>query len=315
MTNQELLQELSVKVESGEITLGQVMEQLKTRKSSRFSLTKLLYLIGGLIATLGIIFFVGQIWEDLGSGGRIFITLILGLILAGIGSSLLKTKPETHLGSVFHGIAGFLIPGGALVTLYELGTYTGSVWPFVMVFGVIFLFYLLLNLYHQNVVLTLFGLGNGTAFIYLLVEAMVSGSASQHEVVYAYLTMVIGLSYLLLAYTFRTGWNRPLVGILNFLGSLAFFGAAFNRVIESELHVWEIVFFLLTIGGIYLAISLVRSRAVLLVSTLFLIAHFIYITFEYFGDSVSWPILLVILGFIFIALGYFSLSLNRKYLQ
>ena len=141
MTNQELLQELSVKVESGEITLGQVMEQLKTRKSSRFSLTKLLYLIGGLIATLGIIFFVGQIWEDLGSGGRIFITLILGLILAGIGSSLLKTKPETHLGSVFHGIAGFLIPGGALVTLYELGTYTGSVWPFVMVFGVIFLFY------------------------------------------------------------------------------------------------------------------------------------------------------------------------------
>ena len=96
---------------------------------------------------------------------------------------------------------------------------------------------------------------------------------------------------------------------------VAFFGAAFNRVIESELHVWEIVFFLLTIGGIYLAISLVRSRAVLLVSTLFLIAHFIYITFEYFGDSVSWPILLVILGFIFIALGYFSLSLNRKYLQ
>lgn len=322
MTNQELLQELSARVASGNLAPSEVLARLskgtpsESKKASWFSFTKLFYLLGGLVATLGIIFFVAQVWEDLGSGGRIIITLILGLILAGIGSAFLKTKPESHLGEVFHTIAGLLIPGGALVTLYEVigFEFLTSPWAVTSVFGAIFLFYLLLNLYHRNTILTFFAIANGTTFLYLLVEAMIFGPAGRHGDVYAYLTMIVGLSYLLLAYAFRSGWNKPLVGPLNFLGSVGFFVAAFNRVIEVQ-NFWEFFFFLLAIGGLYLAVYIIRSRAILLVSTLFLIAHFIYITNEYFGDSVSWPILLVILGFILIGLGYFSISLSRKYLS
>ena len=313
MTNQELLQELSTRLASGNLTSGEVLAQLPVKKSSTFSLTKLFYILGGAVALLGIIFFTAQIWEDLGAGGRIFVTLILGLILAGIGSFFLRTKPASHLGEVWHGLAGFLIPGGALVTLYELDYNFVSLWPVTIVFGLIFLFYLLLNFYHRNVMLTFFAIGNGTALIYLLVESIIAGSFFQHEYLYAYLTMIIGLSYLLLAYAWRGGWNKSLVSVLNFLGSVGFFAAAFTRVSESGF--WQLLFFALTIGGMALAVFIIRSRMVLLISVLFLVAHFIYITNEYFADSISWPILLVILGFIFIGLGYFSISLSRKYIS
>jgi uncharacterized membrane protein len=159
----------------------------------RFSLTKILYILGGSITLLGILFFVAQIWDDIGAFGRITVTLIFGLIMALIGSMFLKTRPESHLGQVFHTIGGLLIPGGALVTLEELSTGVDQIWPVTAIFGVIFLFYLLLNLYHKSVILTVFAVANGTAFIYLLVEAIIDGPFYLHDNVYEYLTMVVGL--------------------------------------------------------------------------------------------------------------------------
>jgi len=318
MTNEELLQELSTRVADGSLAPEAVRARFQVVSpvsySSRFSLTKLLYIIGGAVVMMGIIFFIAQIWEDIGSFGRIFVTLVFGLILAGIGSFFLRTKSESHLGEVFHLIGGFLIPGGALVTLNEtIGlSALDSLWPVVIVFGLIFTFYLLLNLYHRSVVLTFFTIGNGTTFLYLLVEAITDGSFYQHGELYAYLTMITGLSYLLLTSAFRSGWNQQLVSVLNFLGSVSFFTAAFSRV--SKVSFWEFLFFVFTVGGLAFAVY-IRNRIILFVSALFLVAHLIYITNEYFADSIGWPISLVILGFLFIGLGYFSITISKKYIS
>ena len=324
MNTDELLQELSRKITTGEIRKEEIMRRIgispdvrqeheynSVPEKAHLSLTKILYMLGASIAILGIIFFVAQIWNDLGSWGRILVTLGLGFLIAGSGSSFLVSKPESHLGQVFHGIAGFLIPGGALVALSELGTPTDSLWPVTITIGIVFLFYLLLTVSHKNEVLTFFALLNGTAFLYLLVESIMEGPFYQHDDIYAYLTMVVGLSYLLFAYAFRGGWNRNLVSVLNFFGTVGFLGAAFSRVFESDL--WALLFFLLAIGGMVLAVY-IKSRGMLVVSTFFLIGHFIYITNEYFADSIGWPISLVVLGFVIIGLGYTSITINKKYI-
>jgi len=325
MNKEELFQELAQKIASGEVRREEIMEQLgyvsavspKVEHESEgwkkhFSLTKILYFLGTSIAFLGIIFFVAQVWDDIGSFGRILITFILGLILAGTGSIFLNSKPESYLGQVFHVIAGLLIPGGALVTLSELSTDFISLWPVTITIGVIFIFYLLLTLYHKIEVLTFFAIANGTAFTYLLVESIIEGPFYRHDDIHAYLTMFIGLSYLLLAYSFRVGWNKRLVGVLNFFGIAGFFGAAFSRVFESG-GIWELLFFILAVGGMVLAVQL-KSRSILVVSTFFLIGHFAYITNEYFADSIGWPISLVVLGFLFIGLGYASITISKKYI-
>jgi len=324
MNKEELLQELSSKISAGEISPEEITTRFnliptsqrtdapeKANKFTSFSITKMLYVLGAAIVVVGIIIFVSQIWEDIGSFGRIVVTLGLGMLVTAIGSTLLKNKPNDNIGNAFHAIGGLLIPGGALVTLSELSNEVVSMWPVAITFGVIFIVYLSLNSVHKSPVLTLFAIVNGTASVYFAVGAILDQQYYSYQNVYEYITMIIGLSYLLLAYAFRDGWNKPLIGILNFFGIIGFLGAAFLQVFDSGL--WQLFYFIIVLGGVALSVYL-KSRSILIISTLFLVAHISYITGEYFADSLGWPISLVFLGFVFIGLGYASVSINKKYI-
>ena len=321
MNKEQLLQELSQKINTGEISREEVTNRLsletielvevKKEESHYFSITKMMYVLGAAIVVIGIVIFVSQIWNDIGSSGRTLVTLGLGFLLAAIGSMLLKSKPGDNIGSVFHFIGGMLVPGGALVTLFEFGVNPVSLWPVTIVFGIIFIFYLLLNHVHKNAILTFFAIANGTVFVYLFIESIIDGPFYQHEDLFVYLTMVIGICYLLLGYAFRDGWNKKLVGLLYFVGITGLLGAAFTRVFSSG--IWEILYFVLIVGALFLSVF-VRNRSILVMSTIFLIAHVMYITAEYFAHSLGWPISLVILGFVFVGLGYASININKKYI-
>lgn len=323
MNKKELLKELYSKVNAGEISREEVFNNIgpspykentgdkKPKKTSHFPVTKMLYILGAAIVIIGIVILVAQIWDDIGSSGRIVVTLGLGLLIAVSGSLLMKQKPNDNIGAIFHFIGGMLIPGGAVVTIFEINQDFVSLWPITLSFGAIFLFYLTLNAIHKHPILTFFTIANGTAFIYLVVEAMVEGPFYRHEDLYAYLTMVIGASYLLLAHAFRASWNRRLVETLNFFGSVGFLGAAFSQVFDSL--PWQLSFFLFVLVGLGLSVYM-KSRIILIISTLFLIAHISYITSEYFANSLGWPVSLVVLGFIFIGLGYISFNINKKYI-
>lgn len=327
MNKEELLQELSAKLSTGEISREEITGRLgltqpiqlkpesdeETKKFFHFSVTKMLYVLGAAIVIIGIVIFVAQIWDDIGSFGRIAVTLGLGLLIAAIGSMLSKQKPEDNIGPIFHFIGGMLIPGGAVVTLLELSI--DSDWTIVITFAGIFAFYLFLNAIHRHAILTFFAIANGTATIYLILNAIVGGPFEGWfgiKDIYQYLTMAIGASYLFLAHAFRSGWNKHLIGALYFFGSTGFLGAAFSQVSDSV--PWQLLYFLIVLGGLFLSVYM-KSRTILVISTLYLITHVWYITSEYFADSLGWPISLVILGFVFIGLGYASITINKKYIK
>ena len=326
MKKEKLLQELYTKISTGEISREEVIKKLnlatttqqmsneETNRFPHFSLTKMLYFLGATIVIIGIIIFVTQIWDNIGSFNRVMVTLGLGLLITAIGSVLLKQKPEDNIGPVFHCIGGVLIPIGSVVTLSELANpsvYSVSPWPIAITFGVIFIFYLLLNAVHKHPILTFLAITNGTAFTYLLTEAIFDKLYYNHDI-YAYLTMAIGATYLLIAHDFRDGFNKNLIGILYFFGITSFLGAAFSQVFDSIL--WQLFYFILVSGGLLLSVYM-KSRSILVISTLFLIGHVSYITAEYFTDSLGWPISLVILGFLFIGFGYASVTINKKYIK
>src|SRR3989344_8381833 len=185
MNKEELLQEISNKISTGEISREEVVSRFSfapttqakeknLKNSTHFSVTKMLYVLGAAIVVIGIVIFVHQIWYDIGSFGRIAVTLGLGFIMTAIGSMLLKNKPEDTIGTVFHFMGGMLIPGGAVVTLSELNLDSGD-WTIAITFALIFGFYLLLNSIHKNAILTFFAIANGTATVYLVLNAVVGG--------------------------------------------------------------------------------------------------------------------------------------------
>ncbi len=320
MNKQYLLKELRNELAKGTITEEEILLNLHIEKdastkssgiTSYFTGAKMLYIIGGVIVVTGIITLISQMWDALNSPLRILITLGLGLLLTGSGSVLLKKKPEDMIGLVFQAMGGALIPGGALVTLHELSTGLDTVWPVAIAFGAITAFYLLLNAAHKNALLTFFAITNGTAFLYLLTDAVLSTPFYQNGSFYAYLTMVIGASYLLLAYAFREGWNQKLSRALYLFGTLGFLGAAFSRVFDSGF--WQIFYFFILGASVLLSVYL-KKRTILVLSMLFLVAHVSYITGKYFADSLGWPLALVILGFVFIGLGFATVRVNKKYI-
>ncbi len=308
-----------MKIASGEVRRDDIMTRFApaTRAAEEgsarhFSVTKMLYVVGAAIVVLGIVIFISQMWDDMGSFGRISVTLGLGLLITALGSMLRKQRPRESIGHVFHVIGGALIPGGALVALSELSTGGNHPWVIAFTFIAIFAFYLILDSVHKSPVLSLFAIANGTASIYLVTNAILADSrSSDYWDIFAYLTMAIGASYLSLGHAFRDSRNTMLVGIVRFFGSVGLLGAAFSRVFDSQ--PWQMLFFLVIMACLFLAVSM-RSKIILIASTLFLIAHVSYITSEYFADSLGWPISLVILGFVFIGLGYASLAINRKYI-
>src|SRR3989338_6708310 len=283
MNKEELLQELSTKISTGEISREEVISRFslaptalsKEESSTHFSVTKMLYVLGAAIVVIGIIIFVRQIWYDIGSFERISVTLGLGFIITAIGSVLLKNNPEDNLGTVFHFMGGALIPGGAVVALSELNL-QNSDWTVALTFGALFIFYVLLNVVHKNAVLTFFAIANGTATIYLVLNAVTGGPFEGWfgiKDIYQYLTMAIGASYLLLGYAFRDGWNKKLIGMLYFFGITGFLGATFSQVFDSVL--WQMFFFLIVIGGLSLSVYM-RSRIILVMSTLSNWSCFVY---------------------------------------
>jgi Predicted membrane protein (DUF2157) len=325
MNKEQLLQELYNKIENGEIDRQDVINKLdlgvpsqidsvrkESKKTSGSSVTTMLYSLGAIIVILGIVIFVYQIWGDIGSSVRILITLGLGLIITALGSALLKSNPNENIGSIFHVIGGVLIPGGAMVLLTEFNIIHNTNLPIVITFAIISIFYYVLNLAHKNAILTFFSIVNTTAFIYLLVEYMIDNSYYyNHGDVFAYLTMATGLSYIFLAHTFRNGWNKDLVESLCFFGITGLLGAAFSRVFDSAL--WQTLYFIIIFASFYLAV-LMKNKSILAVGTIFLIVHISYITGKYFANSIGWPVTLVVLGFIFIGLGYTSINISKKYI-
>ncbi len=321
MDKSTLFQELQSKINTGEITPEEIASQLnlnyqnqpsvsiEAKEPSHFSITGMLYVFGAAVTIIGLIIFIAQIWDDLGSSAHILITLGLGLLITALGSVLLKQKPTDNIGPIFHFIGGMLIPGGALVTLDELSTGINSIWPVAITFGIIFAFYLMLNSVHKHPVLTFFTIANGTTFLYLLIGAI---EDFRNEDIYLYLTMLIGASYLLLTQSFKASWNKRLLGILYFFGVLGILGAGFIEVLDSG--AWELLYFILVFTCLYLSVYM-KSRIILVLSTIFLIIHVSYITGEYFANSLGWPISLILLGFVIIGLGYGSVSINKKYLK
>jgi peptidoglycan/LPS O-acetylase OafA/YrhL len=200
----------------------------------------------------------------------------------------------------------------AITQYFNSFGYRNSAWPAVFSFLLIFVFYLFINSKIKNPALTFLTILNGTAFMYVTANALIGPLYNSDVNIYTYLTIVIGGVYLLLSSSFRNTWNARLTEILNLLGIVALLGAAFSEIFGSL--PWQFFFLILVIGGFALSIY-VRSLSILLVSTIAFLSYVSYITSEYFADSIGWPISLVVLGFIFIALGYVSITINKKYIR
>jgi hypothetical protein len=284
--------------------------------SKTLNLSGVLYYVGGGIAFLGIGIFVGDNWEYLSSALRIFLTLGAGLAFFAAASLLESTKLTDRIPEAFHFLGGLLIPGGIFVTLYELGFRGSDFGPGFIFLALALCYGLAAYVYRHNLLLA-FALCYGILAYFLITEAMAGGIVSFDRGDYlAYRFVGIGASLMVLGYAFRSLFAKVLTPWLYGFGVLAVLGGAFalQGFEPNQSIFWEIVYPGLVFGAMFIAIYL-RSRAVLMLGAAFLVGDIFKLTSEYFRDSLGWPLMLVLAGFLLIGVGYLTFYLNSKYIK
>jgi len=67
-------------------------------------------------------------------------------------------------------------------------------------------------------------------------------------------------------------------------------------------------------GAIIYLSTLVRSRMLLFTGTCAMIGYLGWFTSEYFADSIGWPLVLIIIGVVFIGFSVFAVKISRDYI-
>ena len=279
-------------------------------------LSDILYYIGGAIVFLGVVFLVGQNWENFGSALRIFIALGSMIAAFTVAAVLHRYENYKKAAQAFFLLTGLLAPLGIEVALKEIGLDLSA--DSVQLLAALLMTSVLLGsfFYFKQTVLLLFGIIYSTAVFHYALSLIIGMNLSyqSRETATKYEFLAIGSAYLILGYYLLSGAQKALSGMLYSFGSLAFLGStmALGGFSPNQNVFWELIYPLLVFGFIFASVSL-KSRAMLVFGTIFLIGYIFKLTGEYFSSGLGWPLALVLAGLAIIGIGFYAVKLNKRY--
>lgn len=325
MNKQELLQELSSRFASGELTRSEVLDAIGPEESEpttgkskvAATLSMILYYIGGGVVFLGMIFLIAQEWNHFGTGMKIFVTLGSGIAAFIVGVLLTGQERLGAAGPAFFLIAALLLPLGLLVTYDEAGIDVDRLTIQIQVGGMLFATYLTAYALMRGNVLLSFSFIFGTWLFFALTNYMISGAPMIDEWSFvSYRILFVGVAFMLLGYSFVGTEREPLTGWLYVFGVVGFLGAglALGEWKPNQNVFWEAVYPGLVFGVIFLSTYL-KSRIFLIFGSIALGAYLTKITAEYFSDSLGWAFSLVLVGFLLMGVAYLAVRVNRSHIS
>jgi len=283
--------------------------------TKRIGIAEILYYIGGAIVFLGISIFLAQNWSTLGLGTKVLTTLGAGFAAYVAGLLFQRDERTETVGSAFYLISALVIPTGLYVVFDNAGFDAGSFGTQSLISGILFAMYFASYLVLRKSVFIVFSILFGTWLFFSLTSSMVGGNPYFDWKFYAYRVLGVGLTYILLGYSFSKTKLASIQGFLYSFGILGFLGAALmlGGWKPHQNMFWELTYPGLVFGALLISVHL-KSKAFLTFGTLFLMAYILKITSEYFSSGLGWPLALVVAGLALIGVGFMSLTLKKKYL-
>lgn len=282
---------------------------------SKLNIINILYSLGGLIVVIGIVLFFEQQWETLSSLARILVTLGSGIAAYVTGILFMRVKDFTGVAVSFFLIFALVSPFGIFITLDTLNYSSPILSAENFIFSVMFIwtvasfFLLRLNLFRAFAVIF------GSLLFFSATGALLERNpAIDISKAFEYRFLLLGISYILLAYAWKKA-APTLTSWMYAIGTMMFLSAALSLggYAPSANKPWEIAYVGLNFGILFLSVVL-KSRAMLVLGSLYLMGYIMKITAEYFSDSLGWPISLVLAGFALIGIGYVTFMMNQRFI-
>jgi len=182
MNKQELLQELALKLESGDLVPADIMQVIGASSrippgddKSASRLSAVLYFIGGGVVFLGMVFLIAQEWNGFSSAMKIFVTLGSGIAAFVVGVLFANQERLGAAGPAFFLIAALLMPGGLFVTFDEFGINIDTTLVQIQIAGILLATYLAAYLLMRRNVLLTFAFVFGSWLFMASMDFMVRG--------------------------------------------------------------------------------------------------------------------------------------------
>lgn len=295
------------------------MEQTETKevssKNTTNKIAEIVYFLGGLIVVVGIVFLVGQHWGEL--SGFVKILVSLGVALAAYILAFLcdlnHIPMRFHkLSNVFYVIAGLLLPVGLFVTFSVAHLDVTSLAMTTMMTLLLAAAFVVPAVYFKRTTLWFFAIVFSTAFFFALTQHL--DFFDYQYTLYRFL--IVGLVYGFLAYAIRNSEVKRLVGPLYTFGSAFFLGSALilgglDVIPQTHNVVWELLFPLCGLGVIFWGAHM-HSWSLRVVGVIFVMLYLVKLSFQYFAASMGWPIALIVMGILLVALGFVVVKISTK---
>ena len=290
------------------ITLDEISQaltntQAQAAKQSSGVLSKLFGYIGGIFVFAGIGVFISMYWQDFDSAARVIVTLGTGFIAFIMALVCLADKKYERAATPLFMISSLLQPTGIFVMLNEYSSGGDAR------YGVLYMaIFMLIQqgatfLAKQRTVLAFSAVLFGCIFFTTLFD--IWGMDKK------LIGVVMGTSLLCIAYALNQSRHTAISPFWYFIGSGVLLWSVFDAVQHTP---FELVYLGLSAFLVFLS-TYVRSRTLLLVSTLSMLGYIGYYTAEHFANTVGWPIALVIIGMALIGLSSLAVKLNNKYIK
>lgn len=256
---------------------------------------------GGAFVFAGIGLLVSMIWDDIGAGQRVVITLGTGIATFVIAMLCHRDSRYEKAVTPLFLVAASMQPAGLFVFLDEFVPKTGDpALAALIVFAVVAMQQGLAYLQLRRASLLFLTLIFWLAFLGTTLEWL--------DVDGKYSAIIVGLSALFLTYWANLRGYHAITPFWYFVGCGMFLGGVFAVAEGGPL---EIVY--LGINGFFVFLSIrLASRSLLFVSVSGLICYLSYFTYEYFADVIGWPIALIVMGLIMIGVSAYALRLGRS---
>jgi hypothetical protein len=270
---------------------------------ARAVLVRALGYLGATFVLVGIGVFVALQWEHMNSPARVVVTLGTGM--AALALAIVAAREERYH-EVANGLlllAALLEPSGMLVAFNEFGS--GGDWRLagLVTSGA---------MAGQSAALRVKPLRSWAIFFTIVFAVLFFWTAfdlidMDDEIA----ALVLGAGMLLAAIGLDRAGHGELSPPWYFFGPIALFYGLFEVVEETP---FELLFVAVAAGLVYLA-AFLRTRMLLFVSTIAILAYTGYYTSEHFADSIGWPLALIAFGIVLIGLSALAFKIDRTYVQ
>lgn len=306
-TDQEALDDIVAIARRHNITAAEITTALgqhnDAQAAQKSALPKLFSYVGGILVFSGLCLLLSMQWQDMNSSARVLTVLGAGFCAFLLAIACVRDARYDRAATPLFLIAALVQPVGLGVLLQEYGNGGDARYGVLFITLALLVQQTLTFISLRRTLPGLIAIISGAIFAATLFD--LAGIAPRYN------TLCIGFSLMCWGHAAAQSRHAMLSPACLLFGSGMFYmGAA----VILENTAFEILFLGLCALLIF-ASTLIRSRMLLLTSTIAMVSYIGWFTAQHFANTAGWPLCLMLIGLALLGFSALAVRLNNKYIK